>query len=507
MKHKSKAISKSLFYVLTGIFIVFALFLKRFVTIGSQIFTVGLESILFTLKTPMKGADTGFLINMIDGCRPKSLIVIFCSYLAIFFLFECVFSKVSARIEIKISKRKISLDIYKIAKIAPIVICIFLFATAVISAEKVLNIKGYLKHRAEQTHIYEERYIKPVAEKIKGNGKNLIYIYLESLETTYASIEDGGKQTSVNYIPHLTELANENINFSSTEKLGGFHACSGATWTMGALFSTSTGVPFQFPIQGNSMNYKTNFATGITAIGDILKEKGYTNEFLCGSNGDFAGRKQFFEQHGDYKVFDLFTARQKGYIPSEYYVWWGFEDEILFKIAKDELKGLAESSQPFNLTLLTVDTHHVGGYKCKLCGNKYSENLANVVECQDNQVYDFVNWCKTQDFFKDTVIVLTGDHPRMDSILVDGISYYDRTVYNCFINAQKKTAHVKNRVFTTLDMFPTVLSAMGFEIEGDKFGLGTDLFSPSKTLSEELGFSVLNAELSKFSKYYIDNFS
>ena len=38
-----------------------------------------------------------------------------------------------------------------------------------------------------------------------------------------------------------------------------------------------------------------------------------------------------------------------------------------------------------------------------------------------------------------------------------------------------------------MDLFPTTLSSMGVEIEGNKLGLGTDLFSNEETLMEKLG--------------------
>ena len=47
---------------------------------------------------------------------------------------------------------------------------------------------------------------------------------------------------------------------------------------------------------------------------------------------------------------------------------------------------------------------------------------------------------------------------------------------------------------------------MGYSIEGDRLGLGTNLFSKKATLAEELGIDVFNAELSKYSKFYKDNF-
>ena len=61
--------------------------------------------------------------------------------------------------------------------------------------------------------------------------------------------------------------------------------------------------------------------------------------------------------------------------------------------------------------------------------------------------------------------------------------------------------------YTAMDMFPTTLSAMGFEIEGDRLGLAVDLFSGEPTLCEEMGFEKLEEETQKYSAYYIKNFA
>jgi len=58
-----------------------------------------------------------------------------------------------------------------------------------------------------------------------------------------------------------------------------------------------------------------------------------------------------------------------------------------------------------------------------------------------------------------------------------------------------------------MDLFPTMLSAMGYRIEGDRLGLGTDLFSATPTLAEEMGYEKLNDEVQKYSQYFIDHFA
>ena len=53
-------------------------------------------------------------------------------------------------------------------------------------------------------------------------------------------------------------------------------------------------------------------------------------------------------------------------------------------------------------------------------------------------------------------------------------------------------------------MFPTILASMGVEIEGDRLGLGTNLFSGKPTLIERDGFEGEEEGLSYISEFYIE---
>lgn len=66
-------------------------------------------------------------------------------------------------------------------------------------------------------------------------------------------------------------------------------------------------------------------------------------------------------------------------------------------------------------------------------------------------------------------------------------------------------ANNKNRLFTTMDMYPTTLTALGADIDGDRLGMGTNLCSDKKTILERYGYEYINKELQKKSKFY-DNY-
>jgi len=228
-----------------------------------------------------------------------------------------------------------------------------------------------------------------------------------------------------------------------------------------------------------------------------------------GSDVRFGGRKVYFEQHGVDEILDIYTARKDGIIPSNYFVWWGMEDLYLFEYAKQKLTELSAKEQPFAFTMLTVDTHHVGGYQCELCQPSASgETYDQSISCSSRQVAGFVNWIKSQPFYDNTTIIIVGDHESMDNGYFERnvAGDYRRMLYNCIINPAANALRKTDRQFTTLDLFPTTLAAIGCTIEGDRLGLGTNLFSGKNTLCEKYGFEAFNDELSKASDYYEENF-
>lgn len=93
--------------------------------------------------------------------------------------------------------------------------------------------------------------------------------------------------------------------------------------------------------------------------------------------------------------------------------------------------------------MLTTSMHHVGGYLEDGCEEKYEEQLKNVVLCSDKQIHKFVEWIKKQPFYKNTTIVITGDHLSMEPTFFEDLSDYERTNFNLFINAIKSHLVIK----------------------------------------------------------------
>ena len=249
------------------------------------------------------------------------------------------------------------------------------------------------------------------------------------------------------------------------------------------------------------------YVEGAYAIGDILEKQGYNLEIMMGSEGNFGGRTPYFNTHGSYKIFDLDYAINKGYMSNSERVWWGFEDDKLFAWSKEEITNLAKQDKPFNYIMITADTHFTDGYLSSKAEKNFQTQYENVHAYSSKSIYEFVQWIQEQDFYQNTTVVILGDHLGMQTQFYEEHldSNYERTIYNVFINSAIEEQNSKNRIFTTMDMYPTILASIGAKIEGEKIGLGTNLFSGEKTLSERLGHEYLNQELNKKSNFYNKN--
>lgn len=448
-----------------------------------------MDELIYHLKAPLEGTNEDMIWDYILKCILLTIIIFIIVYV------------IMKMINKKGKKNGKFLGVICVVSIG--VMCISIY-----NVWTKLDVGEYISGQNEFSTFIDDNYVDPrdVDIVFPEKKRNLIYIFLESMETTYTDEKNGGAFEE-NVIPELTKLAQENEDFSGkSKKLNGGYSLTGSTWTMGAMFAQTSGLPLKISISANEMDTQKSFFPGIVTIGDILGDAGYSQTLMIGSDATFGGRRLYFTDHGNYDIFDYNYAAQQGMLSDEYPVWWGYDDQKLFEFAKEKLNELSAQDEPFNLTMLTVDTHFEDGYVCDKCDDKFGDNqYANVMACSSKQVKEFVEWVKQQDFYEDTTIVISGDHPTMDSDFCENVDEnYGRRVYTAYINASDSPKSSMTRTYTTFDNFPTTLAAMGVTIEGNRLGLGTNLFSSEQTLSERYGLENEEKEMKKNSEFMIE---
>ena len=484
MKRKIKRFFDIFGLLLITAIVVFSIYMKNTYS------NVPFEELYFYIFNGVTNSDIGVFAKAIFDSLPY-IIIVFTILFVLFF-------------DITRGKKKFKLYPIKIFNRHRGKIIIVLLVLSIIFGLYNLNLFTFLKNANSESSFIEFNYTNPKTTKVEfETKKNLIFIVVESLETTLFDKEHGG---SWNYevTPELYQLLNEedSVTFYNQNKAQGMKMISGASYTTASVFANTSGLPFKIPIDGNSYHSK-NFMNGAYTLGDLLKDNGYYNELISSARTSFGGIKEYFTKHGNYSIVDVDSVKDYNLkITDSDYGAWGFNDNYLFKVAKKRLTEVSKKDEPFNMTLIGIDTHFPDGLVGNYTTNKYKTQYENVYATESKLIYDFISWVKEQDFYKDTTIVIVGDHLSMQSEYFNSRGATDRYVYNCIINSYVSTENNSNRQFSALDTFPTIVSSIGGKIEYDKLGLGINLFSDKKTMLERYSYKYINEELLKKSEFY-----
>src|SRR5581483_11518826 len=285
-------------------------------------------------------------------------------------------------------------------------------------------------------------------------GRNLVIIYMESLERIYTD-----ERIFPGLAPRLNEWRARGLDFP------GYLTYAGANYTMAGLFASQCGAPYftspwqVFDFTGNDAN-DTTFQPGLTCLGDVLHAAGYRQVFMNGSPLSFADQGAFFRMHGFDEVLGLdeLESANRGALRAP---GWGLYDSDLFRIAERRFDKLATSGKPFNLDLLTIDNHPPHGRPSPGCP-KYAANSNDVlqsVHCTDYLVGEFLDAISRNPVWKNTVVVVMSDHEslRNDAWPLYPSSYKRRPLL-FVLNAGQGERSMR---FYHMDVAPTVLRLMG----------------------------------------------
>ena len=245
----------------------------------------------------------------------------------------------------------------------------------------------------------KEKYIYP--QDIKAEkGKNLVIIYVESLENSF--INKNFKKT---LLPNIQKLI-DNGWYQYTNYNGG----EGSNKTIKALYSTQTSFPCFLPIvdwEKNPFSYIKELS--ITSWAKVLEKAGYKNVFISADQINYAKKEELMSAFGYDVRNNLISENKDG-------TYWQGHDTELFEEAKKQYLELSKQ-EPFNLTMLTVDTHFPHGFSDARMREKITENIKDdhkfTFVCADYLLGDFIDFIYKQPNIKDTVVVILGDHLLM----------------------------------------------------------------------------------------------
>jgi phosphoglycerol transferase len=330
-------------------------------------------------------------------------------------------------------------------------------------------------------HFAEDRFARHFVDAAKvqvtqppgQRTKNLVLIYVESLEETYGDTRVWGRDL----LKPLRGLGG--VSF------GNYQGAPGAHWTIAGMVATQCGVPLrvvsQYDLKDRGGQDRA-FLPGATCLSDVLHAHGYRNVFLGGAPLSFAGKGKFLRDHHYDAVYGREEWIKEG-AAAHSLGEWGLYDDELYARAKVKLKELHAAGRPFNLTLLTLDTHNPHGFRSPGCRKRGLRSFEDIVECASEQAADFVHFMRQGGYLKDTHVVIVGDHLAVSNPVYDALRKIEnRRIYNQFIAEsppQKNTDGI-----LPFDLYPSLLHFIGFRVEGDRLGLGYSAFGAARAPAE-----------------------
>ena len=451
------------------------------------------DAVLFTLTQNVSGAGD-FAYSLVTVALKESLILFLLMILVVcVFLFLINLLKIKKRISYK--------SIIGLLCAGSFVFFIIKIYLEIPIVDYYVAWKGAVAI-PEHSDFYLREYVNPDSVDIVfKEKKNLILVFLESMESNFQDSINGGN-LSENFIPEITKYIKEEQSF-----IPGGKQVSGTGWTIADAVAKTCGIPLFFPPSiSNSFASLDSFLPGATCMTDILEKNGYSIVVSQGSNVKFASMEGFLKTHNVSQYFDMMSYMNDPRVMRDSLSHWGVKDMMHYALVKEHIDRLAKNSQPWMVWFFTIDTHTPGylDSRCASDSMTSSKNeLALSIRCASRQIDEFLKWAKSQVWFDKTTIVVVGDHAMMAAPEIVGFKDSDITHYwlDFFVNSAKTTENYR-RQFTSMDMFPTILESIGAGIPEGALGLGRSLYSNSPTLLEKYGLDSLNRALGKRSIEY-----
>lgn len=352
-----------------------------------------------------------------------------------------------------------------------------------------VNFFTFFQEQAVLGDFYTEgAYVDPRNVKVSGTGtKNLLIIYCESIEETFGRSDVMGEDLLAPVRPSIEE---PDLRIDQMP---------GADFTIGGIVASQCGIPLKSIsiLSGNLTGWALDrYLPGAVCLGDYLKADGYHNVYYNGSSGVFSGLNKFFLSHGYQEFMGKEEWIEKKHVDPATMNTWAMYDSDMVDRSIARIDELMASGKKFSFALSTMDTHEPGFLSPPCVDEGFSENWAGYVKCSLSQVERLLKHIRDKGWEDRFVILVMGDHQARMAEMDDVDLKRVKGRYVLCSLQRDATLKPERTIITHFDLFPTILAALGFSVQGDRLGFGYNVFStdvkPEKNYRDRLRKRVLS---------------
>lgn len=291
--------------------------------------------------------------------------------------------------------------------------------------------------------------------------KNVVFIIMESTRAQSTTPYNPTLKTT----PVLDDLAQRGTIYENVMTM--------VPHTSKALVGILCGVEpgIEQPIQEATI---TNGVPG-KCMAQLLKEQGFETGFFQAADGTFESRDKLVDNFG----YEHFTAlKDLDEETYEHINYFGLEDDAVLDHSKKWLADV-DPNTPVFATYLTLASHSAYDTPSDFPKETFAEeehlnDYLNAIKYVDRFIGKVVESYREAGRYENTIFVIVGDHG--EGFGEHGRKFHDTVIWNEGVNVpfivfdpQNQEAQKKPVFMSTVDILPTVLAKINFELRDGEY--------------------------------------
>ncbi|MBO97617.1 MAG: hypothetical protein CMD34_01850 [Flavobacteriales bacterium] len=323
-----------------------------------------------------------------------------------------------------------------------------------------------------QFSYYDNEYLNDIYKPIilnsnQGiNNQNIVILIMESFSKEFMSFNTN----AISYTPFIDSLMKHSLVFNN--------AFSNGLKSIEALPAITASIPTLM----NNPFITSEFAQNkFMSIASLLNAEGYSTSFFHGGIKGTMGFNSYCIKAGYKSYIGMEEYNNKKDFDNS----WGIYDEPFLKFTANKLKN---TKKPFFTTIFTLSSHPPYTLPTEYIKNKKIDklNIQETIKYTDYSLSKFFNRIKNEDWFENTIFIITSDHTTpvsYDSKYNNLIGRY--SIPLIIFKPDNSLKGENNNIIQQIDIMPTVLELLNYNKTYFAFG---------KSYSEKNKWAIMKLE-------------
>ena len=331
-----------------------------------------------------------------------------------------------------------------------------------------------MKSLENTTYVHPHYFSDQVAEEIfspihiptqvdneRLGQTNVVVLILESFSKEYIGFYNQHITDYKGYTPFLDSLLQHSITYT--------HSYASGRKSIDAMPSVLSSIPML--IEPYIVTpYSTN---SVSSIAECLSQEGYSTAFFHGAPNGSMGFQAYARSAGFARYFGMDEYDDIDAFDGTWAIW---DEEFLQYYART----MNQMKEPFMTTVFTASSHHPFRIPERYKG-VFTQGELPIHPCigyTDHALKQFFAYAKQQDWYENTLFVLTADHTNENYLPEYNNAKGLFEVPIAFYSPQWQRGELRNDVVSQTDIMPSVLAYLGYE--QPYFAFGEDALTQAK---------------------------